>query len=77
MPNYRLKPRLESWKEEQKLGKKKKKNMQLSTILLVWGLADKVGEKISKLETLVQDFAKPGGHKMPQINIWARVTKSG
>ena len=51
--------------------------MQLSTILLVWGLADKVGEKISKLETLVQDFAKPGGHKMPQINIWARVTKSG
>ena len=43
--------------------------MQLSTILLVWGLADKVGEKISKLETLVQDFVKPGGHKMPQINI--------
>ena len=77
MPNYRLKPRLESWKEEQKLEKKKKKNMQLSTILLVWGLADKVGEKISKLETLVQDFAKPGGHKMPQINIWARVTKPG
>jgi hypothetical protein len=36
-----------------------------------------VGEKISKLETLVQDFAKPGGHKMPQINIWARVTKPG
>lgn len=51
--------------------------MQLSTILLVWELADKVGEKISKLETLVQDFAKPGGHKLPQINIRACVTKSG
>lgn len=74
MPNYRPKPRLESWKEEQKL-ETNKQNMQLSTILLVWGLGDKVGEKISKLETLVQDFAKPGGHKLPQINTQTRMTK--
>ena len=47
----------------------------VSTPLLAAGLADKVGEQGSKLETLAYRFAKLGGRKLPAIKIGVLVTK--
>ena len=49
--------------------------MQLSTLLLASGLVDKVGKQPSKLETLMCQFAKLEGHKLPGIKVQMLMTK--
>lgn len=51
------------------------KEMWLFTTLLDSGLAHKVGEENTKLETLACNFAKQEGHKLLWIKILALVTK--
>lgn len=47
----------------------------MSATLLASELTNKVGEQDNKLETSVCHFAKPGGHKLPQIKLRILETK--
>lgn len=49
--------------------------MELSTTLLVSGLADKVEEKNNKKEILECYFDKLGNHKLPRIKVHVLVIK--
>ena len=49
--------------------------MKVAPKLMAAGLVGKMGKQDNKLETSVCCFAKLGGHKLPQIKIWALATK--
>lgn len=49
--------------------------MQLSTIFLPLGLAERVGEKDNSLENVMVNFTKLRGCKMPWVKIQQLVTK--
>lgn len=67
----------EAWARKLERELSLEKYVWLSTSLLLQGgkRIEEVGEQINKLENLACHFAKLGGHRLPQIEVWAIVRK--